>query len=72
MPNENNDGGQTVFLLDGSGGQARFVTNAGGMFDISGLSSSRTTVGSIEGAGLYLPGSKSLTVGSLNSDTEDV
>jgi autotransporter-associated beta strand protein len=66
----NNNGGQTVFWLNGSGGQARFVTNAGGVFDISGLSSGGTTAGSIEGAGSYSLGSKSLTVGGLNSDTE--
>jgi hypothetical protein len=52
------------------GGDARFITNAGSTFDISGLSSTGMTVGSIEGAGNYELGSKALTVGLNNLSTE--
>ena len=53
----------------GSGGQARFIVNAGGAFDISPLTTSGTTAGSIEGAGSIRLGSKQLTVGSTNLST---
>ena len=53
----------------GSGGQARFIVNAGGAFDISPLAISGTTAGSIEGAGSVRLGSKQLTVGSNNLST---
>ena len=53
----------------GSGGQARFIVNAGGAFDISPLAISGTTAGSIEGAGSVRLGSKQLTVGSTNLST---
>ena len=59
-----------VFVLNGSGGNARFITNGGGAVDISGLTSGGTTAGSIEGGGSYRLGSKSLTVGSNNLSTE--
>ena len=49
-----------------TGGNARFITNVGGIFDISGLSSVGMTGGSIEGAGRYFLGSKALTVGGNN------
>ena len=46
-----------VIENSGSGGQARFIVNAGGAFDISPLAISGTTAGSIEGAGSSPPGS---------------
>jgi hypothetical protein len=64
-----NSTGTVFFINTSSGGQANFVTNAGGIFDISGLSSSGTTAGSIAGAGSYQLGSKALTVGGSNSST---
>ena len=53
----------------GSGGQARFIVNAGGALDISPLTISGTTAGSIEGAGSVHLGSKQLTVGANNLST---
>jgi autotransporter-associated beta strand protein len=64
-----NNGG-TVRFFDGStGGNARFITNTGGSFDMSALTSAGMTAGSIEGAGNYFLGSKTLTVGSNNLNT---
>ena len=54
---------------NGSGGQARFIVNAGGALDISPLATSGTTAGSIEGAGSFRLGSKQLTVGANNLST---
>src|SRR3954471_11701183 len=58
--------------FDGSstGGSARFVNNVGGTVDISGLTSTGMTAGSIEGAGNYVLGAKTLTTGSLNTSTQ--
>ena len=53
----------------GSGGQARFIVNAGGAFDISPMALSGTTAGSIEGAGAFRLGSKQLSVGANNLST---
>ncbi|MBV8175874.1 MAG: autotransporter domain-containing protein [Verrucomicrobia bacterium] len=64
-----NSGGFTIFQSAATGGTARFITNAGGTFDISNISSSGITVGSIEGAGAYRLGSKVLTVGLNNLST---
>jgi outer membrane autotransporter protein len=64
-----NSGGATLFFATSTGGQARLITNAGGIVNISGLASAGMTAGSIEGAGTYLLGSKSLTVGSNNLST---
>ena len=75
-----NAGGVTDFFGSSTGGNARFITNAGGIVDISGLgtfpdsgappvSVPGMTAGSIEGAGNYFLGSKSLTVGSNNLST---
>ncbi len=66
----NNAGGQTFFNAQATGGNARFINNAGGVFDMSNLASAGTTAGSIEGAGSYVLGSKTLTVGSNNLSTE--
>src|SRR5262245_6382268 len=60
----------TRFVDTSSGGTARFITSAGSAVDISALTSGGTTTGSIEGAGNYRLGSKSLTVGSNNLSTE--
>jgi autotransporter-associated beta strand protein len=65
-----NNGGCTCFFDQSTGGQARFITNAGGVVDISGLSTTGMTAGSIEGAGSYLLGSKQLTVGGNDRSTE--
>jgi autotransporter-associated beta strand protein len=64
-----NSAGFTIFQSAATGGTARFITNAGGTFDISNVSSSGITVGSIEGAGAYRLGSKELTVGLNNLST---
>jgi hypothetical protein len=65
-----NNGGVTLFNNASTGGNARFITDAGGLFDISSLFSGGITAGSIEGAGTYSLGSKSLTVGGNNLSTE--
>jgi autotransporter-associated beta strand protein/T5SS/PEP-CTERM-associated repeat protein len=60
----------TMFIQDhASGGQARFIINAGGGLDISPVTLAGTTVGSIEGAGSFRLGSRQLTVGSNNLST---
>jgi uncharacterized protein with beta-barrel porin domain len=64
-----NSGGSVFFNATSTGGSARFITNAGGVFDMSGLSATGMTAGSIEGAGTYFLGSKTLTVGSNNLST---
>src|SRR5262245_61445851 len=60
----------TTFSSNSTGGLARLITNSGGTVNISGLTSTRMTAGSIEGAGNYQLGSKSLTVGGNNLSTE--
>jgi len=64
-----NTGGNVFFFDSSTGGNARFTTNAGGTFDMSGLTAAGMTAGSIEGAGSYILGAKSLTVGSNNLST---
>jgi autotransporter-associated beta strand protein len=64
------NGGTTSFTGTSTGGSARFITNAGGTFDMSGLTSAGMTSGSIEGAGDYVLGAKTLTTGSLNTSTQ--
>lgn len=64
----NNDA-STNFYDTASGGTARFILNGTGNLDLSGLSSSGTTAGSIEGDGFVYLGSKTLTVGGNNLDT---
>ncbi len=61
--------GTASFINNSSGGNARLIANAGGAFDISGLATSGTTAGSIEGVGTYLLGSKQLTVGGNGLST---
>ena len=60
----------TTFTGTSTGGNARFITNTGGTFDMSGLTSAGMTAGSIEGAGNYVLGAKTLTTGSLNTSTQ--
>ncbi|MDP1694590.1 MAG: autotransporter-associated beta strand repeat-containing protein, partial [Candidatus Woesearchaeota archaeon] len=60
----------TTEFTNGSGGNARFITNANGVFDISQLGASGTTAGSIAGSGSYLLGAKQLTAGGNNDTTE--
>lgn len=64
-----NSGGNVFFFNSSTGGGARFITNAGGTFDMSGLTAAGMTAGSIEGAGSYLLGAKNLAVGSNNLST---
>ncbi|MCP3384626.1 autotransporter domain-containing protein [Bradyrhizobium sp. CCGUVB4N] len=65
-----NNNGTTSFTGTSTGGSARFITNAGGTVDISGLTSGGMTSGSIEGAGNYVLGANTLTTGSLNTSTQ--
>lgn len=60
----------TSFTGTATGGNARFITNAGGTVDISGLTSTGMTAGSIEGAGNYVLGAKTLTTGGNNASTQ--
>jgi autotransporter-associated beta strand protein len=55
--------GVTSFFGTSTGGTARLIANAGGVVDLSGLTSAGMTAGSIEGAGTIFLGSKNLTVG---------
>lgn len=60
------NGGFVEFTDNTDGGTARAITNAGGVFDISGLTSVGMGIGSIEGAGNYFLGSKNLSAGGNN------
>lgn len=63
-------GSSTVFTGAASGDSARIINaNATSAIDISQLTSSGTTLGSIEGNGSLSLGSKKLTVGSINLNT---
>jgi autotransporter-associated beta strand protein len=62
-------GGLTEFRGNASGGQARFITDAGGTFDISQSGLDTVTVGSIEGAGTYKLGNHQLTTGTNDLST---
>jgi autotransporter-associated beta strand protein len=64
-----NNTGVIFFNNTSTGGGARFITNAGGTFDMSLLTAAGMTAGSIEGAGSYILGAKALTVGSNNLST---
>jgi autotransporter-associated beta strand protein len=57
------------FIGASTGGQARFIVNGGGTLDISAVSGTGMTSGSIEGAGSFLLGSKQLTTGLNNLST---
>ncbi|WP_245502431.1 autotransporter domain-containing protein [Bradyrhizobium betae] len=60
----------TTFTGTATGGNARFITNAGGTFDMSGLTSTGMTAGSIEGAGSYVLGANTLATGGNNASTQ--
>jgi autotransporter-associated beta strand protein len=62
-------GGSTFFFDRSDGGTARAITDGNGTFDISGLTADGMGIGSIEGNGKYLLGSKILTVGGNNLST---
>jgi autotransporter-associated beta strand protein len=66
----NNAGGATFFRGQGTAGFARLIANAGGVVDMSSLTTTGMTAGSIEGAGTFFLGSKQLTVGGNNFSTE--
>ncbi len=61
--------GHTLFFDSSDGGTARAVTKAGADFDISGLGAAGMGIGSIEGAGTYLLGTKNLSVGGNDRST---
>ncbi|TMJ79859.1 MAG: hypothetical protein E6G76_27665 [Alphaproteobacteria bacterium] len=66
------NGGLTQFQQNASGGQARFITDAGGTVDINAQSQSGLnpfTVGSIEGAGSYQLGGRQLITGTNDLST---
>ncbi len=64
------NGGLTEFQLNASGGQARFITDAGGTFDIESQSGlNPVTVGSIEGTGTYQLGGRQLITGTNDLST---
>ncbi|MES2192834.1 MAG: autotransporter domain-containing protein [Pseudomonadota bacterium] len=63
------NGASVLFGDSSTGGNARFITDGGGTFDMSGLTAAGMTAGSIEGAGSYVLGNRSLAVGSNNLST---
>lgn len=62
-------GGMVEFAGASTGGTARFINQATGIFDMSSVTSGAMTAGSIEGAGNFFLGSRSLTVGLNNLNT---
>lgn len=69
----NNSGGQTIFYHNSTGGNARLIANLGGGVDFSNsigpLGDNKLTAGSIEGAGNFNIGGKTVTVGGNNLST---
>ncbi len=63
--------GEILFHMNSTGGNARLITNAGGITNFSVGFFSGASAGSIAGAGSYLLGAKTLTVGG-NGDTTTV
>ena len=61
-------GATTLFFNDASGGQARFINDAGGSLNIA-FAAGPVTVGSIEGAGNFALGANQLTTGGNNLST---
>jgi len=59
-----------AFTGTSDGGTARIIQNGSFGFDISGLTTTGMSVGSIEGNGQFSLGSKQLTVGGNNASTE--
>ncbi len=64
--------GGTIILRENANGAVAKVVMEDGIFDMSGLTSAGTTLGSIEGSGTFFLGSKALTVGSNGLDTETI
>jgi autotransporter-associated beta strand protein len=64
-----NNGGHVFFFDSSSGDNAQFITNAGGTFDMSTLTATGMTAGSIAGAGSYVLGGNNLSVGGNNLST---
>ena len=62
-------GGEVRFLAASDGGTARATIEAGATFDLSGLTGTSMTIGSIEGAGAFLLGSKELIAGGNDAST---
>ena len=62
------NGAVTQLLGNANGGQARFITDVGGVFSIV-LANNPVTVGSIEGGGAYLLGADPLISGTNNLST---
>jgi fibronectin-binding autotransporter adhesin len=65
----NTNDGFTLFTGTSTGGQAQIINEVGGTLDISNLTATAMSAGSIEGGGTFLLGSKILTVGSNNLNT---
>jgi autotransporter-associated beta strand protein len=63
-------GARIIFNDQSTGGGARIINSVGGIVDISGLTTTGMSAGSIEGAGIFFLGSKALTVGGNNLSTE--
>ncbi|WP_296347944.1 autotransporter-associated beta strand repeat-containing protein [Reyranella sp.] len=61
--------GQLVFKDSASGGTASYTADNYTVLDITGLTTSGTTIGSIAGGGTILLGGKTLTVGGNNAST---
>ena len=59
-------GGEIQFGASSDGGTARVIANGNGFLDISDLTGAGMGIGSIEGSGIFLLGSKTLTVGGNN------
>ncbi len=58
-----------LFNNTSTGGTARFINGAGGLIDLSQITTAGITAGSIEGAGTISLGSKNLAVGGNNLST---
>ena len=61
-------GAITQFVANANGGQARFITDSGGVFSIV-LAAHPVTVGSIEGGGAYFLGANQLITGTNDLST---
>src|SRR5581483_2954554 len=65
-----NAGGTIAYTGTADGGTSAVVVNSGGTLTIAGLTDGGTHIGSLAGAGDVTLGANTLTVGSLNTDTE--
>ena len=64
-----NDLAEIIFVENSSGGRASLVANDRGLVSFKDLSLAGSVVGSIEGSGTFILGSKSLTVGGNDRST---